>query len=173
MDFVLSPGQTHESRHAVGLLAGVQAGCVLGDRAYDGAPIRNAIAEMGAEAVIPPHPCRKAPATDDTHPYRARHAIENLFAKLKQYRSLATRYDKTMRNYSAMVTDNGSAYKSKVFAATRTRLNLKHLRTRPYRPRTNGKAERPIQTVLRNWVDGVPWQSSRQQSQPLPSVVSL
>lgn len=103
VDFVLSPGQTHESRHAVGLLVGVEAGCVLGDRAYDGTPIRDAIAEMGAEAVIPPHPCRKAPAAYDAHLYRARHAIENLFAKLKQYRSLATRYDKTMRNYSAMV----------------------------------------------------------------------
>jgi transposase len=103
VDFVLSPGQMHESRHAVGLLVGVEAKCVLGDRAYDGAPIRDAIAEMGAEAVIPPHPCRKAPAAYDAHLYRARHAIENLFAKLKQYRSLATRYDKTMRNYSAMV----------------------------------------------------------------------
>ena len=42
-------------------------------------------------------------ATFDRHIYKARHAIENLFAKLKQYRSLVTRYDKTMRNYSAMV----------------------------------------------------------------------
>lgn len=66
-------------------------------------PIREAIAAMGAEAVIPPHPCRKEPATYDRYLYRARHAIENLFAKLKQYRSLATRYDKTMCNYSAMV----------------------------------------------------------------------
>jgi len=100
---VLSPGQAHESRHAVSLLAGVKADCVLGDRAYDGSTIRDHIAGMGAQAVIPPHPCRKTPATYDTHLYKARHAIENLFAKLKQYRSLATRYDKTMRNYSAMV----------------------------------------------------------------------
>jgi transposase len=93
----------HESRHAITLLAGVQAKCVLGDRAYDGSPIREVIATMGADAVIPPHPRRKAPAPYDRYLYRARHAIENLFAKLKQYRSLATRYDKTMRNYSAMV----------------------------------------------------------------------
>lgn len=103
MDFLVSPGQSHESRHAIGLLMGVDAGYVLGDRAYDGSPIREAIAAMGAEAVIPPHPCRRNPATYDRHLYKARHAIENLFAKLKQYRSLATRYDKTMRNYSAMV----------------------------------------------------------------------
>jgi len=103
VDFVLTPGQMHESRHAISLLVGVDAEYVFGDRAYDGSPIREAIADMGAEAVIPPHPCRKAPAAYDRHLYRARHAIENLFAKLKQYRSLATRYDKTMRNYSAMV----------------------------------------------------------------------
>lgn len=103
VDFLVSPGQTHESRYAIGLLMGVDAGYVLGDRAYDGSPIRDAIAAMGADAVIPPHPRRKAPASYDRHLYKARHAIENLFAKLKQYRSLATRYDKTMRNYSAMV----------------------------------------------------------------------
>jgi transposase len=103
VDFLVSPGQTHESRHAIGLLMGVDAGYVLGDRAYDGSSIREAISAMGAEAVIPPHPRRKTPASYDRHLYKARHAIENLFAKLKQYRSLATRYDKTMRNYSAMV----------------------------------------------------------------------
>lgn len=103
MDFLISPGQSHESRYAISLLVGVEADHVLGDRAYDGSPIREAIADMGAEAVIPPHPCRKSPAYYDRHLYKARHAIENLFAKLKQYRSIATRYDKTMRNYSAMV----------------------------------------------------------------------
>lgn len=103
VDFVITPGQAHESRHAISLLMGVEADYVLGDRAYDGSAIRDHIAGMGAEAVVPPHPCRKAPATFDSHLYKARHAIENLFAKLKQYRSLATRYDKTMRNYSAMV----------------------------------------------------------------------
>lgn len=103
VNFVLSPGQMHDSRHAITLLVGVEAEYVFGDRAYDGSPIREAIATMGAQAVIPPHPSRKKPATYDRYLYKARHAIENLFAKLKQYRSLATRYDKTMRNYSAMV----------------------------------------------------------------------
>ncbi len=55
------------------------------------------------ERVTLHHPCRKDPAAFDVHLYKARHAIENLFAKVKQYRSLATRYDKTMRSYSAMV----------------------------------------------------------------------
>ena len=50
-----------------------------------------------------------------------------------------------------VLTDNGSAYRSQAFAATCTRLGLRHTFTRPYRPRTNGKAERFIQTLLREW----------------------
>ncbi|WP_372342202.1 IS5 family transposase [Geothrix sp. PMB-07] len=103
VDFVLTPGQSHESKQLGSLLMGREAGAVLGDRAYDGKSCRDQIASIGAEAVVPPHPCRKDPAAFDKHFYKARHAVENLFAKLKQYRSLATRYDKTMRNYSAMV----------------------------------------------------------------------
>ena len=52
---------------------------------------------------------------------------------------------------SAVMSDNGSAYRSRAFAATVRRLGLRHLRTRPYTPRTNGKAERFIQTLLREW----------------------
>ena len=103
LDFVLTGGQAHESKTAATLLCGWNAGYVLADRAYDGNSVRRVIEEMGAEAVIPPHPCRTAPATYDRHLYKARHAIENGFAKLKQFRSLATRYDKTARNYAAQV----------------------------------------------------------------------
>jgi transposase len=103
LDFVLTPGQAHESKTAPTLLCGWQPKCVFGDRAYDGDPVRKVIAGMGAEAVIPPHPCRKHPAAYDSFLYKARHAIENGFAKLKQFRSLATRYDKTARNYAAQV----------------------------------------------------------------------
>ena len=49
------------------------------------------------------------------------------------------------------MTDNGSAYRSKRFAKLLHRLKIKHQRTRPYTPRTNGKAERYIQTLLREW----------------------
>ena len=52
---------------------------------------------------------------------------------------------------AAVLTDNGSAYRSKRFAKLLRRLGIKHKRTRPYTPRTNGKAERFIQTLLREW----------------------
>jgi transposase InsO family protein len=66
-----------------------------------------------------------------------------------------------------VMTDNGSAYTSKVFTAACQRLQLRHVRTRPYTPRTNGKAERFIQSALREWAYGVTYQSSAQRTKAL------
>jgi transposase InsO family protein len=68
----------------------------------------------------------------------------------------------------SLLTDNGSCYVSHRFASTCQRLRLRHLRTRPYRPRTNGKAERFIQTLLREWAYRRPYHSSAQRTQRLP-----
>lgn len=103
LNFLITPGQAHESKFAEALLCGWQTTCVLADRAFDGDPVRKVIASMGAEAVIPPHPCRKLPAPYDAALYKARHAIENGFAKIKQFRSVATRYDKSVRSFAAQV----------------------------------------------------------------------
>jgi transposase InsO family protein len=67
-----------------------------------------------------------------------------------------------------IMTDNGSAYVSHVFAALCQQNALKHLRTRPYRPCTNGKAERFIQTLLREWAYKRPYRSSRARTVTLP-----
>ncbi len=53
---------------------------------------------------------------------------------------------------SRVMTDNGSCYKSSAFRDACAQLGLKHIRTKPYTPKTNGKAERVIQTTLREWV---------------------
>ncbi len=66
-----------------------------------------------------------------------------------------------------VMTDNGSAYVSKAWAEHCTRLEIRHLRTRPYRPRTNGKAERFIQTMLREWAYAAVYQSSDQRREAL------
>lgn len=66
-----------------------------------------------------------------------------------------------------LLTDNGSAYRSREFKAMRESFGLKHSRTRPYRPRTNGKAERLIQTALREWAYGRTWRSSDERNQAL------
>ena len=63
-----------------------------------------------------------------------------------------------------VITDNGSGYRSHDFAAACTRHQIRHLRTRPYRPRTNGKAERFIQTLLRNWAYAARYRNSEQRT---------
>jgi len=63
-----------------------------------------------------------------------------------------------------VMTDNGAPYKSKVWAAWCADHDIRHLRTRPYRPRTNGKAERFIQTMLREWAYAATYQSSDQRA---------
>jgi transposase len=82
------------------LLADTPAATVIADKAYDAeerviAPLHNA----GKNVVIPPKRFRKQPRDYDKHLYQARHLIEQFFNKLKQYRSIATRYDKTACNF--------------------------------------------------------------------------
>ncbi len=103
MDFVLTQGQVHDCTQAPTLLVGRTADAILGDKGHDTGTIRGIILEMGAEVVIPPRSCWKTPVSYDVYRYRARHAVENLFTKMKHFRSLATRYDKTTRNDAAMV----------------------------------------------------------------------
>lgn len=62
-----------------------------------------------------------------------------------------------------VMSDNGTGYLSRIFRATCAALQLRHLRTRPYTPRTNGKAERFIQTLLREWAYAEPYPSSRER----------
>ena len=75
---------------------------------------------------------------------KATSACAFLLAALRYYKALGVRV-------TSVMTDNGSAYKSRRFAKLLRRLGIRHLRTRPYTPRTNGKAERFIQTLLREW----------------------
>jgi len=66
-----------------------------------------------------------------------------------------------------VMTDNGSAYRSRLFAQTLQQAGVRHVRTRPYTPRTNGKAERFIQTSLREWAYARPYASSTQRNQAI------
>ena len=66
------------------------------------------------------------------------------------------------------MTDNGTCYKAFAFRDACKTLGLKHIRTRPYTPKTNGKAERFIQTALREWTYARAYQNSDQRAQHLP-----
>ena len=100
----LSGGQQNDITQAAALIAALPAEVVLADAAYDADPLRAAIAAKGATAVIPNNASRSQKHAFDKHLYRERHLIECCFSKLKQFRRVATRYEKTARNYLAVVT---------------------------------------------------------------------
>ena len=72
-----------------------------------------------------------------------------------------------------VMSDNGSAYISKAFAKACSVLKLKHIRIRPYTPRTNGKAERFIQTLCKEWAYAMPFQNSQERNAWLPRCLSI
>ena len=98
--FHLTPGQAHDLEGADILLKDTQAGGIIADKAYDAqARAIEPLLQAGKTEVIPPISSRKHQRSYDRHLYKARHLIENFFARLKQYRAIATRYDKTARNF--------------------------------------------------------------------------
>ncbi len=76
----------------------------MADAAYDADPLRTVIAAKGAVAVIPSNPSRARKYPLDRHLYAQRHLVECCFSKLKQFRRVATRYEKTARNYLSIIT---------------------------------------------------------------------
>lgn len=76
---------------------------MLGDRAYDSAALRQWLASRGTKAVVPNKINRKQPFTFDRRSYKQRHHIENAFCRLKDFRRIATRYDRLARNFLASV----------------------------------------------------------------------
>ena len=88
-------------------------------------------------------------------------AVAFLKAAVAYYASLGVTIERVM-------TDNGSCYRSKAFAKACKKLSLKHIRTRPYTPKTNGKAERFIQTSLREWAYARAYNTSDERAAELP-----
>ncbi|MBF0325786.1 MAG: transposase, partial [Alphaproteobacteria bacterium] len=86
------------------LIEDLPAEIVMADTAYDADHFRQMIADKGAIAVIPNNPSRAHKHPLDKHLYAQRHLVECCFSKLKQFRRVATRYEKTAANYSAVVT---------------------------------------------------------------------
>jgi transposase len=105
IEFVITGGETHDSKAASELITQLPAAdAVVADKGYDSEAIRELIEKKGAKAVIP----RKSNsvignAGMDWALYGCRHLVENAFARLKQFRAVATRYDKLKRNYESTV----------------------------------------------------------------------
>jgi transposase len=101
--FVLLPGQRHDSVGVAPLIGGIDFGALLGDKAFDADWLRADLDARGAVAVIPAKASRKSLIHCDQAMYRWRHLIENYFAKLKEFRAIATRYDKTDGSFRATI----------------------------------------------------------------------
>lgn len=85
------------------MIEGLDAGAVLGDKGYDSDAFVGRIEGGGAEAVIPPRTNRKGPRAYDEHVYKERNKVERFINLIKQYRRVATRYEKTARNFLAFI----------------------------------------------------------------------
>ena len=95
LTFFLSPGQMSDAKGALVLLDALPpAKMLLGDKGYDADWFREALDDKGIAACIPARRGRKNPASHDRTLYKQRHRVENLFARLKDWRRIATRYDR-------------------------------------------------------------------------------
>lgn len=102
---LISPGNTSDMTMAPALIerAAGRFDRLIADRGYDSNAIRTAIQAQGAEVVIPPTRSRKTPIPYDRATYRTRNLVERLWCRLKDWRRVATRYDKLATNYMAGV----------------------------------------------------------------------
>lgn len=101
--FELGPGQQNDIVPACALVRDLHANQVLADRAYDADSLHDLILEQGGEPVIPPRRHRRYQHRYDKIAYRQRWGIEGFFAKLKQWRRIATRYDKLAANFLGFI----------------------------------------------------------------------
>ena len=99
--FMLLPGQRHDTIGVAPLIQGIQFDALLADKAFDVDWLREELDQRGATVVIPPRANRKHQYDYDKDIYRWRHLVENYFAKIKEFRGIATRYDKTDTSYTA------------------------------------------------------------------------
>ncbi len=101
--FLLTPDQTNDVTQSESLLEGLAADHVIADKGCDSDQVLQTIKKLGAKAVIPPKSNRKVQRPYDKQLDRERNHIERLFGQLKHCRRIATRYDKTARNFFVLL----------------------------------------------------------------------
>ena len=105
MRLLLTAGQTSDHVGAAALLAALpSARNLIADRGYDSTRLRTALAERGITPCIPSTRNRKIPLPYDRTLYRQRHRIENAFGRLKDWRRIATRYDRCAHTFQSAIT---------------------------------------------------------------------
>ena len=101
--FVLSPGQESDIRHAVSVLQGLKALFVIGDKGYDSESFVSSLKDQQTIAIIPSRKTNKKQRYYNRELYKDRNCVERFFARLKQFRRVATRYEKKPVNYLSMI----------------------------------------------------------------------
>ena len=101
--WILTSGNRNDITQAPALIEGYDYESVIGDKAYDSDAFREAIVSGGGVAVIPPRESHRDPRPYDEELYKRRNIIERFFHRLKQYRRVATRYDKLGIRYLGFV----------------------------------------------------------------------
>lgn len=99
----MTPGQQNEATEAEDLLAYAQGRACIADTAYDSAAIRETARARGMKPVIPSHPTRKTQRRPNKKLYRLRYMVECFFHRLKRFRAIAMRFEKTATNFLAVV----------------------------------------------------------------------
>ena len=103
LKFIVTAGQVSDFEKAIPLLNGEKADYVLADKGYDSDAIVDFISHAGAIPVIPPRTSRIIKREYDKEIYKERNLIERLFNRLKQYRKIATRFEKIQINFEALI----------------------------------------------------------------------
>lgn len=101
--FVLLPGHRFDTVGVAPLIDGVAFGALIADMAFDSNTIITDLDQRGAKAVIAQHPRRSSPLPIDAEMYKWRHLIENFFGKLKEFKRIAMRADKTDQSFAAFI----------------------------------------------------------------------
>ena len=102
--FTIRPGNASENLELDPLIEGIPTGELIADKAYDSNKIRTKLLSAGVNPVIPSQSRRKVQHWYDVDRYAERHLVENYFAKIKQFRRIATQYDKTAACFAGMVS---------------------------------------------------------------------
>ena len=102
--FVLLPGHRFDTVGVPPLIDGVTFGALIADKAFDSNAIITDLDARGAKIVISQHPRRATPLAIDAEMYKWRHLIENFFCKLKEFKRIAMRADKTDQSFAAMIS---------------------------------------------------------------------
>ena len=103
MRFELLPGHRYDTVGVAPLIEGISFGAMLADKAFDANWIIQEMNERGAQIVISQRPQRRQPLDIDEEIYKWRHLIENFFGKLKEFKGIAMRSEKTDRNFKSMI----------------------------------------------------------------------